>query len=205
MDKKTINWIRKDLENFERTIDELDQSLDSTDNFEGYMAGDPIICKYRISFLFKSLLEKGADVRDFKKEEERINKKLMTFMQNRGRDYTDKLYAELKFLVDQYPTMICFFLELDPIDMEVENDLNSRDDIEYLLKELDDDYDLRDIRIKVRALDDVLRCQFESNINLIMKEWPYIERDYYPDSFWWRHPSKILREREKSQEELTRN
>lgn len=97
----------------------------------------------------------------------------------------------MKYLIDTYYATICSFLELDPIDMETENDMMRRDDIEILIQELQSDYNLHDMKVKVSALDDALKCQFERNLETIMKECPDIEKTHYPENFWWRHPSKL--------------
>lgn len=100
----------------------------------------------------------------------------------------------MEYYANSYHATICYFLELDPIGLETGNDINRRDALEILLTELNRDHDLHDIMIKVSALDEVLKCQFRLKINTIMNECSFIEDENYPESFWWRHPSKILHE-----------
>ncbi|MDO9099053.1 MAG: hypothetical protein Q7U60_13155, partial [Candidatus Methanoperedens sp.] len=151
----------------------------------------PLGYKHKISFLIGYLEKKGVDISYIKNEYNRINKKLIAFEQKRGKTYRDKVYEELEYLVDTYYTTICSFLELDPIDMETENNLMRRDSVEILLKELQSDYNIHDMKVKVSALDEALKCQFERKIDYLLKECALIENPYYPENFWWRHPSKF--------------
>lgn len=197
MDKDIIKMLKNSLVMYEKYIEETDDNYDALKTLGRYSITHPYLSKYSMSSAIEIYEKKGIDLSEIKIEYERINKKLEAFEQKRG-DARNKLYEVLKYYVNTYYSTICFFLELDPIDLETENDMNGRDTLEILLMELDCDYDLHDLKIKVAALDEVLKCQFEQKIDTIMKECPSIEFEHSPDSFWWRHPSKILHEREES-------
>ncbi len=109
------------------------------------------------------------------------------------KSYREQAIKELKTRVDNYPRNICHFLELDPISIELENTLSGRDVIQVLLLELEED-ELDNEREKVNALDEVLRCRYEVQIETILDEYSDIEKSYYPGSFWWRHPSDVAAE-----------
>lgn len=184
-------WIKHDLKEYEEDIEESDVNFDKITLHGRYQAGGLLRYKYEIPFSINHLEKENIDLTDLNAEYERINKKFMAFVQTRDKAYLDKLYEELKNSVDKYYVTICYFLKSDPIDIETGHDLYKRDSIEFLLEELDNEYDLHDMKVKVLALDEALKCQFKSNMDVIMKECPDIEKAYYPENFWWRHPSKL--------------
>jgi hypothetical protein len=185
---------------YEKDLEETDENYNNLKTLGRYSISHPYLSKYSMADALDRYEKEGIDISEVRIEYEKINKKLEAFEQNMG-NARDKLFEELKHYVYAYHGTICFFLELDPIVNETENDMNGRDTLEILMMELDRDYDLHDMKIKVTALDDVLKCRFELKIDTIMKECPSIEREDYPDSFWWRHPSKILRKVEESRKE----
>lgn len=191
MDKNRINDIKSSLKKYEEIIEETDRNFDRLEIHGQHCPSSPYLFKYGITLAIERYEKEGADLSEIKDEYEKINQKLVVFMQKRDKAYPNKVFDELKHYVDTYYATICFFLESDPVDMETENDLAGRDLIEILLKELDNEYDLHDLKIKVAALDEALKCQFKSNMGTIMNECPDIEKDCYPENFWWRHHSKL--------------
>ena len=104
--------------------------------------------------------KKGIDtlyVNEFNK----INKTLKVFEQEKGKAYWDKVYEELKHLVNTYPVRIEAFLKLDPIDIETGHDIFERDMIDILLNELQKDYDVRKMKSQVSNLDAALKRKFK--------------------------------------------
>jgi hypothetical protein len=191
MNNDLIERINDDLKRYEEVIEETDKNFDSLKILGRYAPCAPYLFKYNIIFLIMYTEKKGFDLSEIKKKYEKINKKLVSFEQKRGKTYRDKVYEELKYLVDTYYSTICHFLKSDPIDMETENDMMGRDDIEILIEEFNTDYNIKDMKVKISALDEVLKCKFKTDYELLMKECPNIEKPYYPESFWWRHPSKF--------------
>lgn len=198
MDKNTIRKIKSSLKKYEESIEATDKNIDNLEIHGRHHPSSPYLFKYGINLAIERYEKEGADLSEIRIEYERVNKKLEILEQKKDKSFRTKLFEELKYYVDDYPATISFFLELDPIDLETENDMAKRDILEILIMELSHDYDLHDMKIKVGVLDEVLRCQFKSNIDMIMKESPDIEITYYPEHFWWRHPSTILRDVEES-------
>lgn len=188
-----IEYIKHYLKRYDEIIEELDENFDKIEKLGRYQAMAPYGYKYKISILIEYLEKKGDDIQLLKEKYENINKKLIEFEKKRGRTYYNKVYEDLKYSVDTYYVTICHFLELDPIDMETENDLLGRDYIEIILNELKEVYNIHDMKIKVYALDEALKCKFKRNLKIIMEECPDIEQVYYPEHFWWRHPSEFKR------------
>lgn len=195
MNEKETDLIKKQikqgLERYKEVIEEIDKNYDKLELFGRYSPSVPYLSKYGLSFFIEYHEKEGVELSELKDDYERINKKLIAFEQKRGKAYRDKVFDKLKYLIEDYPTTVCLFLELDPIDIETDDDLNKRDLIEILLLEMQRDYNVHDMRVKVSALDEALKCKFKTNFETLMKECPDIERTDDPESFWWRHPSKF--------------
>lgn len=114
-------------------------------------------------------------------------------------EYREKAFAELQYMIDRYPSVVNHFLKLEPVPNELRNDLDLRDRLEITRLELDSHCDLYDEHIRVETLDEVLQLRYEREIETILNEQDGVERSYYPDSFWWRHPSKITDEKESAE------
>ncbi|NUB90142.1 hypothetical protein HT576_03715 [Haloterrigena sp. SYSU A121-1] len=109
-------------------------------------------------------------------------------------EYREKARSELRTRIDHFPKTVCYFHELDPVPNEVELAVNRRDAIEMYLDKLADYYDLSEQQIRIDTLDDVFRCRYEMYIDDVQEY--VVELPYYPDSYWWRHPSAVAAELE---------
>ncbi|WP_339105367.1 hypothetical protein [Haloterrigena salinisoli] len=109
-------------------------------------------------------------------------------------EYREKARSELRTRIDHFPKTVCYFHELDPVPNEVELAVNRRDAIEMYLDKLADYYDLSEQQIRIDTLDDVFRCRYEMYIDDVQDY--VVELPYYPDSYWWRHPSAVAAELE---------
>lgn len=156
-----------------------------------YLTGTPLRYKYEISYMNEHIEKQGIDTSYVKNEFNKITKIFTDFEQKRGKAYKDKLYEELKYLVGTYPTRIKAFLKLDPIDIETGHDIYQREMIDILFNELQKDCDVRKMKLQVSKLDIELKGKFIENMDTLLEECPNIEEIYYPDFFWWRHPSKL--------------
>jgi hypothetical protein len=56
--------------------------------------------------------------------------------------------------------------------------------------------DCEEINKNVSSLDLGFKCIYTQEIEDIIKFGCNFEIPYYPDRFWWRHPSKILAEKQ---------
>ncbi|NUB90143.1 hypothetical protein HT576_03720 [Haloterrigena sp. SYSU A121-1] len=113
-------------------------------------------------------------------------------------EYREKAFEELQYMIDRYPSVVNHFLELEPVPNELRNDLDWRDRLEITRLELDPYFDLHDEHIRIETLDEVLRLRYEQEIDTVLDERAGVERSYYPESFWWRHPSKVDEELDSS-------
>ncbi|MHC3439938.1 hypothetical protein ACYJ1Y_18105 [Natrialbaceae archaeon A-gly3] len=112
-------------------------------------------------------------------------------------EYRRKAFEELQHMIDRYPSVVNHFLKLEPISNELRNDLDWRDRLEITRLELDPYSDLHDEHIRVETLDEVLQLRYKREIDMILEEHADIERSYYPESFWWRHPTRVAEELDK--------
>ncbi len=185
------------LHYYEKNIEETDEHYDELGGrFDRYSAGTPYFYKHLLPFWMRLLEEGGVDCEGFRNEYVRITQKLEALERKRGRDYREKLLDRLKDDVDFYPVVIYDFGELEPYELEIPNDLLTRTAIEIYSMELENDYDLTDIKEKVSILDEALKSKYMQNIEEILETYFDAEDPYCPDSFWWRHPLKLLKEKQ---------
>jgi hypothetical protein len=197
MDEKLINKIKRGLLNFEKRIEETNECYDELGGrYARFSAGAPYFYKHLLPFWMCLLEEEGVDCEVFRNEYVRITRKLEALERKRGRDYRNKLLERLKDDVDFYPVVIYGFGELEPYELEIPNDLSTRTAIEIYLMELENDYDLTDIKEKVSTLDESLKSKYMQNIEEILETYFDAEDPYSPDSFWWKHPFKLLKEKQ---------
>ncbi|WP_094227744.1 hypothetical protein [Methanolobus psychrotolerans] len=203
MNEDIIDTLQNSLKLYKKDVEETDLNYESLKHLGKYSITHPYLSKHSMASAIERYEAKGINLSEIRVQYEEINKRLEAFEQKRG-NAREKLFEELKHYIKAYPSTVCYFLELDPIDLETGNDIAGRDILEILMMELDHDFDLHDMKIKVEALDNVLKCRFRLNIDLIMKECSFIEVETAPESFWWRHPSRIYLEVQKSREEYAK-
>lgn len=64
--------------------------------------------------------------------------------------------------------------------------------------EIKKDRDVSVLENKIAELDEILKNKYDENVERIVTECPLTEKPYFPESFWWRHPSKILEGKKKA-------
>lgn len=174
------------LDRFEESISMLETDFDAIEGpFGRPTAGRPLLLKLTLSGL------RGESAQEWTESEtarfEALCSRLDTVVDRLGPAYDDQLLVELEYLVDTYPATINYFLGLDPMDIELGNDLSKRDSIEVILRELSDRHDLSEQTAAVDALDTVLKFQYREHLDTLQEFRDVIEKPYLPESFWWRH------------------
>jgi len=203
MDKKQIETLKKDLPkyllNYETRIRETDEHYDELAAYGRYPTGAPYGLKYLIPFWIRLLEKGGVDCKGFRAEYDRITRKLTLLEQKRGGDYREKLFSDLKQFVGSYPGIVDDFADLEPLLYEVLQDLAIRSSIEILIIELERDYDLTKIKTKVSDIDEAFKRKYIQEIDEVLEHCPEAEDPYSPESFWWDHPMKLLKEKQAMQ------
>ncbi|WP_298669234.1 hypothetical protein [uncultured Methanofollis sp.] len=203
MDKMLIETLKKelpkDLLNYEIRIRETDEHYDELAAYGRYSTEAPYGLKHVIPFWIHLLEEGGVNCENFRVEYKRITQKLVALEKKRGRDYREKLFSNLKQFVGGYPGMIDNFVDMEPLEFEIPQSLAIRSSIEILLMELERDYDLTEIKAKVSPLDKEFRSKYLQNVDEILEHYPEAEDPYSPESFWWNHPLKLLKEKQAMQ------
>ena len=192
------NRVERYLEAFESAIEATQTFFDRLEVLGRYSARSPYRLKCELKHLLFYLECNGIEVSGYRKRYLLICDTLKKVEDLLGEPLREKLMAELQFEIDQYGRIVRFFLHPSFLD-EVDNDLDHRTSIEILRAELRRDHDLREIDIKVAALDRVMRFKYERGIDTLSdKEIRRLEsRDISlpPDPFWWVHPSLVLAQR----------
>ncbi len=185
--EKVKAWLKR----LDESIEETDKHYDRLERGGKYDPGMPYMLKYEVWFALDYLKGKGVDVEASEQEYWRISGKLREFEDKRGQEYRVRLCAELLMDVDSYPSTDRLF-ELTPIDVEAWNDMDQRDHIEVLLMELGRDFDLKAIEKRIQTLDKSFRQKYKEKITDYQSHYASIERSFYPERFWWRHPSAVM-------------
>lgn len=177
------------IDGYESDLAELPDDFDGLNVMGARTARGPIVKRRLLSYLIRELDNRNVDTSGLTRRYSELNDKIDARV---GEAYLERLHEEFQHLVEGYPSTVCYFLELDPINIELGNDLDQRDAIEILFLELEGSFDLSDERIRISALDSVLECRYEMAIDTIMEYSNVVEKPYFPDRFWWRHPSDVV-------------
>lgn len=187
------------ISQFEEAVEDIERNFPDTDVFGSTRARTPIIRMYKIRWLLAALEESSIGQDDLNKYNH-LNERFEEFVRDHHTPYIQSVFEEFEWFVERYPTLVCSFLELDPIDNELIEAMNRRDTIEVLHHYLTEQGEsnpsvagktIERAGIRVNALDEVLRCQFRKNITDILNNHSYIQKQYFPDRFWWRHPESL--------------
>lgn len=186
------------VEQLTKSIENLTTSFPDTQVFGTPRARTPVIHIYEIRWLLNSVGE-GSVEGDVLESYRESNRNFDQFVNCHRTRYEQSLLEELEWLVGHYPRQVCSFLELDPMENELMESLSRRDSIEILTRYLENESrdrtefatELEHSQLKVDALDEVLRCRFKRNMEEILNDHLEIERSYFPDEFWWRHPRSL--------------
>ena len=186
--------VRNRVNRFVQAVEESKEHYDKLGPTNRYKARTPVIRRFKTKHLLNYLQERGVDVEAIRHKFEETDAEFDRFRNNRGDDYVKKLHSELEYLVAKYPRLVCYFMELDPLELEFGNDLAVRDALEIPLIELDGTVDIQEEQLKVEVLDQVLKYKYDDRLrkilDLVEAEGLTIEKPHLPDRFWWRHPSE---------------
>jgi hypothetical protein len=177
-----------------------DLATDLRNSFSGegnkspeYYISAAISQEYRISFIIKELASRGEGVGDYIEWLSKISRKNRELFQEYDSDYRI-LSSILEDYVEQYSNIVCYIFELDPINIEADNKLLKRDEIEMIMDYLPRSENDPVLIGKVEALDKSLEHKFELMWEECLNSSGYISEPHYPDKYWWRHPEKQLSE-----------
>lgn len=198
MSESIITEIKKVLLTYEEGIEDNKRHYESLYLSGRYLPIKPYCAKKHLFDLFNALNEKTDEYRELKTEFDRITHKLEIFEGTKGRVFRDKLFSDLKKHIQSYQSYLDSFpLPDEPgFIMEFENLINCRDYIAILVFELRKDYNLQTIEQDIFKLDSCFKKHFSAIIDVVFKEIEFIEHPQDPDDVWWRHPSKILAEKQ---------
>lgn len=179
----------RSVRKFRETIEEL-EAIDGSYTEESAESVVPrmVFRKEDLSFLFAELPnEKTADVR---REYESLLERSASIIDNQ--EYQEQAQISLWNRLNTLPQLICDFAELEPYTNEINHVLSRRDTIEAVVRNLEEHADIEEAKVQLEAFDRVFLCRYQRHLDRVKNH--AIEIDYYPDSFWWRHPSTIDRD-----------
>lgn len=187
------------LSQFQETMDDLEHEFPNTDVFGDVRARSPVVYRYKIYQLLRRTSEESI-ANELLAKSRQLNNRFDQFIESRGEAYIQALFDELNWFIDRYPQMICNFMRLDPVNVELSETLDRRDTMEILLlsfknkskyrSKINEDQ-IEEAIVKVEVLDEVFQCEFKKNLEEILNNHSHITTPYLPDDFWWRHPKSI--------------
>jgi hypothetical protein len=155
MDSTAADYIRHRLEKFERAIDDTSLHFSELESFGTWYASAPYYEKCMIPSLLDSLSASDPVHATLMQEYLRIVQRLESFSNERGREYRDLLFQDLRHYTHAYHAAVCH-AHLCGIGPDTALDIGRRDLIGELCRELQDDYDIAGIGALVAILDDNL-------------------------------------------------
>lgn len=199
MDERLFSRITKGLLTYEKSIEETDEHYNELKRLGRYSADAPYGLKHLLPFWIQLLEEEGVDCTGFRIKYERTTRKLAVLEEKRGKNYREKLFSLLKDEVFYYPVTIRYFAEQELSELEIPNDFATRSSLEILLMELERDHDLTEIKKEIDLLDKEFKSKYLQHIDEIIKCCADAVDPYTPESFWWEHPLKLLKEKQAMQ------
>jgi len=177
MDSTVTDYIRHRLEKFESAIDDTSLHFSELESFGTWYASAPYYEKCMIPSLLDALSASDPVHAALRQEYLRIVQRLESFGNERGREYRDLLFQDLRHYAHAYHTAVCH-ANLCGISPDTAPDIGRRDLIGELCRELQDDYDIAGIGTLIAMLDD----------NLPRNTGPIPEG--LPDDAPWRSPDR---------------
>lgn len=180
--------------------DYCDLATDIQDSFAGkgdkgpeYYVSAAVDHEYRLAFIVNELIKRGEDVCNYIRHLENIARKNRSIFYEYDSDFS-VLLGVLDDCMNEYAKIVCYIFELDPINLESDNDLLRRDEIEMLLDFIPEEKIKQTTIAKVNILDKSLKHKFELRWEECLNSSDYISEPHYPDQYWWRHPEEQLSE-----------
>lgn len=209
IDKKYLEKIVKEgLESYEEALNTRINEIEKHEARE-FSLLPPFSLKIELSFMIDYLEKENILDPLIKTKYSRLNEDFMWIKNNIGKNHSDYLYDKLKEKVDQFSSLVDYnYVDFEDDPIETCNDLRDREFIELILIELEDEnYNLREIKVKIATVDEKLRFLYREGKDFILEKgiMNYFERPYYPDRFWFYHPKKLFEEMEEGGEKAKKS
>ena len=189
MDWDYLEVLHSDIRKFEKIIDEFG-AIEHTGNISDFQFLRLYLYKYESLFIIKYLKKFEVDTSKYEDIYEKLSEKWRDEEKKYVQIIADQLLNDLKDIRQYRGTVEYYFGAEDP---DTPEDLWGRDCMEIEIITLRDfGYKIDDILEPIRKLDEKLKKIYFSDREAILEEGPVIEHPYYPDNFWWRHPSKLF-------------
>lgn len=194
-----LDEIEFQITQFTQAVENLESNFPDTKVFGSTRARTPLIHKFKIRCLLDTLDKRTAE-KDVLKSYEQTNERFDEFLKSNQSQYEQSVIEEYYWFVEQFPKLVCTFLEREPMSNELIETLDRRDTMEILRRYVSqivgsnpsiNKNQVDRATIKIDALDEVLQCRFVENLNEILTSHSNIQRPYYPNDFWWRHPEEL--------------
>ncbi|WP_159076953.1 hypothetical protein [Halococcoides cellulosivorans] len=181
------------IEKHDEIVEYAREELETEEDKRGRVVKNTIVNEYKVGYIYDYLNSVSECSTEIEGGLERIQMKNEILRDEFTESFDKRCAYELNQIVNQYPMIVCHILGLDPMNDEVRQSLSQRDSIHILLDYLGEDDLPEGLRPQVEALDEVMSCIMKFyRSDEISDLKGQIAIEYFPDSFWWRHPDQLL-------------
>jgi hypothetical protein len=152
MDTRPVAYYRHRLVRFAKAIEDTRNHFGELSAFGRYSACSPYYERSGILLLLNSIKADPGTCRNLIAEFEEINTRLGALEQELGDEYRRRLRDELSIYTDSYHSAVCQ-ANLGLVKFETDYELFHRDHITVLVRELEKDHDLGEVKNLIRMLD----------------------------------------------------
>lgn len=144
----------------------------------------PLFDKKSLSWELTAFEKQHYDVSELKKELSKVDDEFDEYIKNNKTSYFNRLYDTLIVLINDYnPDGVLSG------GYEFESVIEGRTDIEVILEELKDEFDLKVLTQKVNDLDRILQDKIWESI--VEKTYAPEDVSYAPEKYWWLHLENV--------------
>ena len=183
MQSKNYNAAKKALTYYKQALSGLKKKIDSQGKLEFLTLGEILDSRGEARMICKKMGEDGIDTKPMAEKIMPLDKLFKELIDRVGKkQYLAELESRLKQRIESYEYSIKhkMYEELH----EFEFDLNTRDTIETMRCEIENEWALDNtLKKKLRESD----RKFKTVVIKLSKKFNIKNAPWYPKSFWWRH------------------
>lgn len=152
MDTQSADYLRHRMLRFAGSIEETRNHFGELSAFGRYPASSPYYERSGIRMLLESVSPDPGTCGELLREFKELDLQLIRLEQELGQEYRCRLRDELSAYTERYHSAVCL-ANTGLLNFETDHEWFYRDRISVLVRELEQDHDLREIKKLIRMLD----------------------------------------------------
>lgn len=210
--KYLLNYFENELSMFNTNFAEIKKGITLHGAYGVGNAMYPIGNLIGLRWIISALKELNYNTTELDKKLTELNSEVEKFNNENGDEYSRILFSDLKKLIDYYedhfkdfqeeknnirttegidPLYKDYFLKREeglffPDEYEFENAITTRTYIENLFEYLSKDFDVTQLRDKVKKLDNIFKRDMKEILKILKIDESFITQvSYAPTEYWW--------------------